>query len=723
VFGAANHLPRTNLLLMFVFLAGCIVTVTAPAQTLPLIDAKGAAVIEGNSGTTNLTFILTLSKPSLQTVMVDYATRDASAEAGSDYSAAFGVAIFPPGVTNQQILVSVNGDLLSEDDETFWLMLTNAVNATLAKDHAIGTILNDDAPPALTINDVALVEGYTTVTNALFNVSLSKVSGQTITVDYLTTNGTAMAADQFVPVSDMLTFVPGSVRQTLSVPVTSGTLQEATADFSVHLLNAVNASIARNHATATIISDGPLRTLLASHKSEPMNRGKPETATQSSKSPLKSDSPLRGAGAGNLSSRLPVPIIIKPEPRTNSSNLPPALSGSSSPVSSNSLKTLPRRGPDLSFGLFASTNLIHVEKALKFVFAVTNNGQESASSVFVTNWLPASATFISARTSQGTFAKLKDVIVFNLGTLSNTASANAEITLKFSAAGSATNVAQISSSPIDTAPANKVAASVVLAVNDLPRISTIPGQVSRENEPTTPIPFNIADTETPASRLILFGDSSNTNLVPDENFIFGGVSSNRTLILVPARNQTGATEIGINLIDAEGGEARAAFNLTVLPASHEMLHISHSESAPVATPKIDRIEQVDGFMRLHFNSEPGHAYTIECCDALSSSSSWYTLTNIGSSTVGALVEFSDPIAERPQRFYRLRVPEVNPPGSQIALSFDAAPGQGYAIEYCDSLRGPWQVLTNIPPVSSQAQIVVLDSSSNQPQRFYRLRSP
>src|SRR6266446_2487361 len=69
-----------------------------------------------------------------------------------------------------------------------------------------------------------------------------------------------------------------------------------------------------------------------------------------------------------------------------------------------------------------------------------------------------------------------------------------------------------------------------------PKISTIPGQVTRENVPTTPIPFVVTDTETPANDLILFGNSSNTNLVPDENFIFGGTATNRSLILVPAPN-------------------------------------------------------------------------------------------------------------------------------------------------------------------------------------------
>src|SRR5215472_15588566 len=112
----------------------------ALAETLPIIDVADVAVVEGNSGTTNLVFKLVLSKPSSRIVMADYATRDVSAIAGLDYSPAFGVAIFDPGATQRDIIVSINGDLLNEADETFWLTLTRPVNAKLSRDHAVGTI-------------------------------------------------------------------------------------------------------------------------------------------------------------------------------------------------------------------------------------------------------------------------------------------------------------------------------------------------------------------------------------------------------------------------------------------------------------------------------------------------------------------------------------------------------------------------------------------------------
>ena len=59
---------------------------------------------------------------------------------------------FNPGVTTQPITVNVNGDTAVEANETFFVNLPGAVNATIAVASGTGTIVNDDAgvPPAPT---------------------------------------------------------------------------------------------------------------------------------------------------------------------------------------------------------------------------------------------------------------------------------------------------------------------------------------------------------------------------------------------------------------------------------------------------------------------------------------------------------------------------------------------------------------------------------------------
>ena len=60
----------------------------------------------------------------------------------------------------------------------------------IADSQGTGTIVNDDAP-CLSIGDVAVTEGNSGTTNAVFTVTLSPASTQTVTVNYATANGTA----------------------------------------------------------------------------------------------------------------------------------------------------------------------------------------------------------------------------------------------------------------------------------------------------------------------------------------------------------------------------------------------------------------------------------------------------------------------------------------------------------------------------------------------------
>src|SRR5205085_1518794 len=75
-----------------------------------VLSVDDVSAAEGDSGTTALTFTVSLSSPSTSTVTVDYATADGTATAGSDYTAAAGTLTFAPGQTSQTVTVLVNGD-------------------------------------------------------------------------------------------------------------------------------------------------------------------------------------------------------------------------------------------------------------------------------------------------------------------------------------------------------------------------------------------------------------------------------------------------------------------------------------------------------------------------------------------------------------------------------------------------------------------------------------
>src|SRR5207253_1405580 len=83
-----------------------------------------------------------------------------------------------------------NGDPLNERSEAFSVNLSGPTNATLADAQGVGTILNDDPVPSLAISDVTLKEGNSGATNFVFTVNLSAASGQPVTVNFATANGT-----------------------------------------------------------------------------------------------------------------------------------------------------------------------------------------------------------------------------------------------------------------------------------------------------------------------------------------------------------------------------------------------------------------------------------------------------------------------------------------------------------------------------------------------------
>jgi len=116
---------------------------TVAPLSLALNDVS---VTEGNTGTTNAEFTVTLSAPSSQTVTVTYATADGTATAGADYQALSATTLtFAPGEISKSVTVTVLGDTLTEGNETFTLNLTSPVNAVLADAQGVGIIVDDEA--------------------------------------------------------------------------------------------------------------------------------------------------------------------------------------------------------------------------------------------------------------------------------------------------------------------------------------------------------------------------------------------------------------------------------------------------------------------------------------------------------------------------------------------------------------------------------------------------
>jgi hypothetical protein len=227
-------------------------------QQGPALRISNASVTEGDSGTVEAVFIVTLiNPPADETVTVDYATADGSATEPGDYISQGGTLSFPPGTTSREVRVVVNGDVVYEADETFVVNLSSPVNAVLADGQGAATILNDEPVPELAINDRSVLEGPSGTTNFVFTVSLSAVSGRPMTVHFATANDTATAGSDYQTASGILTIPAGQTSGTVTVVVNGDRLAELNETFFVNLSAPTSAVIADAQGVGTILDNEP----------------------------------------------------------------------------------------------------------------------------------------------------------------------------------------------------------------------------------------------------------------------------------------------------------------------------------------------------------------------------------------------------------------------------------------------------------------------------------
>jgi hypothetical protein len=230
--------------------------------SLPCLAINDVTVTEGNSGTINADFTVSLSAPSAQTVRVNFSVNNVTALPGADFTPSSGRLVFAPGETTKTISVPVNGDLLDEDDETVNVVLASPSHAALADAEGLGTILDNDPMPSLSINDINVTDTGFLLRN--FTVTLSAPSGRTITVQFSTADGTAQGSpngNDYVSTAGALTIPAGQTSANIGVTVTGDDIFEPDENFFMNLANATNATIADAQGQAVIVNDDAVPTL------------------------------------------------------------------------------------------------------------------------------------------------------------------------------------------------------------------------------------------------------------------------------------------------------------------------------------------------------------------------------------------------------------------------------------------------------------------------------
>ena len=212
-------------------------------DSLPAVSVSNASATEGGS----VSFAVSLSTASGRQVTVDYATSSSTATSGTDFTAASGKLTFAAGTTSKTVSVSTTEDTDTEGNETFTLTLSSATNATLGDATATGTINDAAGQSALNVSGGSADEGDA----VNFTVSLSVASGQTVTVDYATSSGTATSGTDFTAKSGTLTFAANETSKTVSVSTADDSTDEQDETFTLTLSSPTNATLALNNATAT----------------------------------------------------------------------------------------------------------------------------------------------------------------------------------------------------------------------------------------------------------------------------------------------------------------------------------------------------------------------------------------------------------------------------------------------------------------------------------------
>ena len=207
----------------------------------PSVSIADVAVTEGNAGTKNAAFIVSLSTVSGTAALIPYSTQDGTANFGSDYTALSSTLTIPAGASTGKINIPIKGDAFIEADETFFVNLGPNPTITIADGQGQGTILNDDVPGTFEFSaagfKVSEAAGFATIT-------VKRVNGNAAgaTVDYATFDGTATGAagssqDYSPIVPGTLTFAANKPTVTFKVPITKDTVDEGNETVLLRLSN------------------------------------------------------------------------------------------------------------------------------------------------------------------------------------------------------------------------------------------------------------------------------------------------------------------------------------------------------------------------------------------------------------------------------------------------------------------------------------------------------
>lgn len=228
-----------------------VVDPTAGEDTLSFEIAESA--FEEGGLTDTLTITVQRKGPARGIALVDYVTVEGNARAGSDFEATGGTLIFDPGELTQSFPVRILDDLIREPDETFFVELRNAAGSGVIGDPSRRTIVisDNDGLPQVQFSSSNFTVNETEST-ATITVTVNGVSETPFTVEYGTRERSAIADQDYVETSGILSFIPGQTTQSFTVPILQDNIDDPNETLALFLINPSAGATLGTPATATL---------------------------------------------------------------------------------------------------------------------------------------------------------------------------------------------------------------------------------------------------------------------------------------------------------------------------------------------------------------------------------------------------------------------------------------------------------------------------------------
>lgn len=246
----------------------------AAAAGTPAFSIDSVTIQEQDGGIGSLRFTVTLQNSPPGGASVQYQTSPVSAtekpsssqcDTTHDYVQTFGSIALNATTTQGFVDVNICSDHADEPDETFNVTLFSPTNGATASGPGVGTILDNDPTPTLTVSNASVTEGNSGTNPRTIPVSLSNPSGSNVTFDYATqpsgtaTPGTTSCTGtaDYVTSSGSVTIPANATAPStpLTIPICGDPVDEANQTFKLRISNVVHATGPSSDRTITILDD------------------------------------------------------------------------------------------------------------------------------------------------------------------------------------------------------------------------------------------------------------------------------------------------------------------------------------------------------------------------------------------------------------------------------------------------------------------------------------